>query len=180
MRNFILLLLVATLFSCNLFRKVKKESVVTESTLQQGSKSETKDIDTGKVQTSERLNFKWHLYNPNAFNGMNPPAFNPDVIPSSDPSDIKNSLVDIQGQTNSLFGYFGTLEGTLDRFINEQKGKSKETKAADTLSKTDTSNSSTTTKDPVIPWYYLLAGAFGVIIFWDIIKAVFSRLSFKK
>jgi hypothetical protein len=180
MRNFILLLLVATLLSCNLFRKVKKESVVTESTLQQGSKSETKDVDTGKVQTSERLNFKWHLYNPNAFNGLNPPVYNPNAIPSSDPSDIKNSLMDVQGQTNNLFGYVGTLEGQLERFINEQKGKSKDTKTADTLSKSDTSDSQTTTKDPVIPWYVLLAGAFGVLIFWDIIKAVFSRISWKK
>ena len=119
-------------------------------------------------------------YSPPEKYGMNPPAFNPNAIPSSDPSDIKNSLVDIQGQTNSLFGYYGTLEGTLERLINEQKGKSKDTKTVDLLSKKDTSDSQTTTKDPVIPWYYLLAGAFGVIILWDIIKAVFSRLSFKK
>jgi hypothetical protein len=175
MRNILILFLVATFLSCNLFRKVKKESVVTESTLQQGSKSEVIDIDTGKVQTSERLNFKWHLYNPNAINGLNPPVYNPDVIPSADPSDIKNSLMDVQGQTNSLFGYFGTLEGTLERFINEQKGKSKDTKTADTLSKKDTSDTQNTTKDPVIPWYWLVAGALGVIIFWDIVKAVFNK-----
>lgn len=180
MRKIVLLLFIATLASCNLFRKVKTEKVEIESTSQTGSKTNTMDIDTGNVQTNEQINFKWHMYDPNAIKKLNPPAYNPAAMPSADPSNIRDNMQAVQDQINAQFGYIGTLEGQISRFVNDQRGKSKEASTADTTSNKSSSIQEAKMKDPVIPWYYLVLGGVAVLVFWDLLKAGFTKFILRK
>ncbi|MNY44408.1 hypothetical protein D3C86_1794360 [compost metagenome] len=79
-----------------------------------------------------------------------------------------------------MSGTIGFMEAELTRFIKESRGKTTNTKEADTLSKNETTVDTSIKKTPSMPWYLYLIGFLIGMFFWDLIKWVWTKLFRKK
>ena len=176
MKKFIVLAMAVLISGCNLFKKVEKQSTVTEIAIEQGSAKQTKETDTGSTQTSEHWKFKIPV-----LIGGNTPAFSPQIPNvSNGTSDLKNSMKDLQGENKNLAGTIGYLEGELTRFINAQNGKSKDTNERDTITAKGKEESLDLKKTPVTPWWLIIATAVGAGLVPGIINGIWKKISIKK
>lgn len=162
MKKIIVLSLAALISGCSMFRKVEKEKIRIESSIQQGSHSQVIEKDTGSTTTSEHWKFRIPLFSGSE---VSPKDYVAPLVIGSGNSELKNSLNNLNSKNLELSGTIGYLEAELTRFINDKRGTDKSTIASDTTSNTIKSETDNVKKDPVMPWYFiLLIGAAGAMI----------------
>ena len=151
MKKTLIVIGICSLYGCGLFQKVNKEKHSDDLNLQSGSEKNTNELDTSSKQTHESFKIRMHLFNkaPNA-----PlPSYQPPVIPGADPSSsLSGAMSDLKSENQQMQGMFGYLEAELNRFVQEKKGTSKQTKERDTVTINRTVFTSSKTKEPALSW----------------------------
>jgi hypothetical protein len=184
MRKAILLCAIPFICGCNLFRKIETNSRLTASAESHGVQTNIKEVDTGNIQTKEHWTFRIPFVVAGDQKSFIPKI--PDSENSNNSEDSKDSensggdtslvksIANVQNLSKGSLGTIAYLEAQLTRFINNQKGTSKETKSKDTSTKTNTASDLKVTKDPVIPWWGMLVvmALMSIVISW-----IFKRFS---